>query len=135
MASRNQLGNRSNRISYSVNAPAPVGYVMGKGVYGSYDGLKLKPPGDTTWKAYPSDAPLLKNPIFVPQGSGIPLRNEEVPVNIPDDSMFIFAKNIASPFCKGSFSTSTGQVCTTKQQRQLINQRGGNRSHCADPDF
>lgn len=127
MASRNQLGFK-HRNSYSVNAPAPVGYDMGKGVYGSYDGLVLEPP-DSKWKAYPAQNPLLKNPIFVPQGSGIPLRNEEVPVNIPDDSMFIFAKNVASKYCRGTYSTSTGAVCTTKQQRDLINQRGQNNKY------
>ena len=108
---------------------------MGKGVYGSYDGLILHPPDKSTWKKYPSSNPLLKNPIFVPQHSGGPLRNEVVPVNIPDNSMFLFAKNIDSPFCSSSFSTSTGQVCTTKDQRNFINTRGHQKSVGGNPDF
>ncbi len=132
MTSRDMLSFK-NRTSYSVENPAAINYVMGKGVYGSNDGLVLHPPGDSTWKEYPSSAPLLKNPIFVPQGAGVPLRNEEVPVNIPDDSMFYFAKNVASPACSSSFSTSTGQICTTKKQRDFINKRGNNRCGPTNP--
>jgi hypothetical protein len=136
MASRNVLGDRS-RTSYTVSAAAPIDYNMSKGVYGSYGGLVLKPPGNSSWKAYPDETPLLKNPIFVPQGAGVPLKNEEVPVNIPNDSMFVFAKNRSSPYCKSSFSTSTGQVCTTKEQRDLIGlNRGQNKSYPgSNPDF
>jgi len=123
--SRNLLGYKYIN-NYSVNSPAPVGYSIRTGIVGSYDGLILQPP-DSTWRRYPAQNPTLKNPIFVPQGSGVPLKNEEVPVNL-DDSMFIFAKNIASPFCcPATHSTSTGCVCTTKQQRDLIGlYRGGN---------
>lgn len=136
MANRNVVDHVINQ-SYSVSGPAPVGYNMSQGVYGSYGGLILKPRGNSTWKAYPDETPLLKNPIFVPQGAGVPLRNEEVPVNIPDDSMFIFAKNQASPYCKSNFSTSTGQLCTNKEQRDLIGlYRGNNKSWPgSNPDF
>lgn len=121
--------------SYSSDNPAPVDYDMGRGVYGSYDGLRLKPPGGSNWKKYPSNNPLMKNPIFVPQGAGVPLANEEVPVNVPRDSMFLFSHNYASPYCSSSFSTSTGQVCTTPAQRRFINTRGGGKTHCGNPDF
>ncbi len=134
MANR-ELLDFKHRTSYSVESPANINYVMGQGVYGSYDGLKLHPPGKSSWKRYPSSTPLLKNPIFVPQGAGVPLRNEEVPVNIPDDSMFLFAKNVASPYCSGSFSTSTGQICTTHDQRNFINTRGNNKNVGGNPDF
>lgn len=144
MASRELLGFK-HRNSYTVESPAPINYVMGRNVYGSYDGLKLHPP-DSTWKAYPANQPinkLLSNPMFVPQHGGGPLKNEVVPVDIPYDSMFMFAHNQASPYCSSNFSTSTGQVCTTPYQRNLIGQyRGNNKcgptnpqcSH-SNPDF
>ena len=140
MTSRDMLSFK-NRTSYSVENPAAINYMMGKGVYGSYDGLRLHP-YNSSWKKYPSNNPLLKNPIFVQQHSGGPLKNEVVPVNIPDDSMFLFAKNIASPFCSSSFSSSGGQICTTKEQRELINRRGQNkcpmhvrRCEVSNPEF
>ncbi len=121
--------------AYSANSPAPVGYNMGRGLPGSYDGMRLQPP-DSRWRRFPAQNPQLKNPLFVPQGSGVPLRNEEVPVNL-DDTMFIFSKNIASPYCcPSSFSTSTGCVCTTKQQRDFIGlYRGSNKDWKGNPDF
>jgi hypothetical protein len=132
MANRNILSHQNNE---SFSSSAPIDYNMSQGVIGSYGGLILKPKGNSTWKAYPDETPLLQNPIFVPQGAGVPLRYEEVPVNIPDDSMFIFAKNRASPYCKSDFSTSTGQLCTTKEQRDLIGlYRGNNKSFGENPD-
>lgn len=125
MASRNILSYK-NRTSYNSDDPAPINYVMGKGVYGSYDGKILVPPGGSKWRRYPSQNPLLKNPIFVQQGTPGPLANEQVPVNLSDD-MFIFAKNIASPYCcPATYATSTGCVCTNKQQRDLIGLYRGN---------
>lgn len=137
MASREILGFR-DRTSYSSEMPAPISYVMGRGVYGSYDGLKLRPPGVSTWRRFPNNAPMVKNPIFVPQHSGGPLANEVVPVNIPDNSMFFFAKNVSSPYCcPATYSSDQGCVCTTPWQRDYIGvERGGNkRFWCSDPDF
>ena len=135
MSNRNVVG-YTQRTFLSNETPAPVNYSMGNGVIGSYDGLNLVPPGGSQWRKYPSQAPLLKNPIFVPQNAGVPLRNEQVPVNIPDDSMFIFAKNVASPYCcPSTYSTDTGCVCTTKQQRDLIGlYRGNNKHFNTNPD-
>jgi hypothetical protein len=128
--SRDLLGFKNLNESYSSESPAPVDYSMSKGVYGSYGGLILHPP-DSKWKKYPANQPinkLLPNPIFTSWNGGSPLANETVPVNIPDDSMFIFARNQASPFCSSNYSTSSGQICTTKQQRDLISiYRGGNK--------
>lgn len=45
------------------------------------------------------------------------------------NSLFMFAFNQSHPdCCPSTFSTSTGCVCTTKEQREHINKRGGNRS-------
>lgn len=136
MANRNVLG-YTNYTSYNVSMPAPTNYNMSFGVQGSYGGLVLKPKGDSTWKAYPSNNSLLNNPIFVSQNGGGPLKDEVLPANIPNDSMFVFAKNRASPYCRSNFSTSTGQVCTNKAQRDLIGlQRGMNKSYPgSNPDF
>ena len=50
-----------------------------------------------------------------------------------DDSLFIFKNNQCKPECCGaSFSCSGGCVCTTPQQRDYINGRGGNRTAPAE---
>jgi hypothetical protein len=48
----------------------------------------------------------------------------------PDPSMFIFSNNKITPECckSADYSSSTGCVCTTPEQRNFINQRGGNRT-------
>lgn len=129
-------GYNKQQLSYGYDDPAPVKYYMGRGLPGSYDGLRLKPRGDSTWRKYPNNPPLKSNPLFVPQGAGIPLRNEEIYVDIPKDSMFYFAHNYASPACcPSSFSTSTGCLCTTPGQRDFINRRGSNKVAGGNPDI
>ena len=46
------------------------------------------------------------------------------------DGMFIFANNKSSPSCckAATYSSSDGCVCTTPEQVNFINQRGGNRT-------
>lgn len=45
------------------------------------------------------------------------------------DSLFIFKNNQAKPeCCSASYSTDVGCVCTSPQQRNYINMRGGNRT-------
>lgn len=48
--------------------------------------------------------------------------------NIPNG--WFFANNKSSPECckAATYSTSTGCVCTTKEQLNFLNQRGGNRT-------
>lgn len=62
--------------------------------------------------------------------------NEELlgaPFAPGDDSLFIFKNNQCKPECCGSsFSCSGGCVCTTPDQRNMINGRGGNRSAPAE---
>lgn len=122
-----------------LTSPAPVSYNMGQGIVGSYAGLVLKPkdwdkPGGSTWKKYPNNPPLLKGPLFVPMGAGVPLHSTAM--SPPDDSMFIFARNIASPACSSSFSTSTGNLCLNKQQRDYIGvYRGSNRTMPGDNEY
>lgn len=45
------------------------------------------------------------------------------------DNLFMFKNNQCKPECCGSsFSCGGGCVCTTPEQRQMINSRGGNRT-------
>jgi len=126
----------NNTELLSINTPAPVYYEMGNGVYGSYDGIKLIANNYNRWKAEPANTPLIKSDyLFVPQGTPLPLKNEMIYSQIPKDSMFVFAKNRASPACKSTYSTSTGQVCTTAQQQSYIGALRGNNKNYPDDSF
>jgi hypothetical protein len=49
--------------------------------------------------------------------------------NVGPDSLFMFKNNQCKPECCGaSFSCDGGCVCTTPEQRNFINTRGGNRT-------
>ena len=126
------LGN--NNLLLSVDTPAPVDYNMGKGVYGNYDDIKLVANPYNGWKADPANTPLLKSDyLFVPQGTPLPLKNEMIYSQIPKDSMFVFSHNQASPQCVGTYSTSTGGVCTTAEQQRYIGaERGNNKNYLTD---
>lgn len=80
---------------------------------GAFDNVQLKPDnGISSWRYTAPNEPLL-GPEFKPG---------------PND-LFIFKNNEAKPeCCSASYSTDTGCVCTTPQQRNYINMRGGNRT-------
>lgn len=69
---------------------------------------------------------------------GIKLASERLQPNVPlngpafevgPDNLFMFKSNVAKPECCGStYSTDTGCVCTTPEQRKFLNMRGGNRT-------
>ena len=81
-------------------------------VMGAFDGIRLKTGNSSSWR-YTSPNEPLTGPEFKPG----------------DDSLFIFKNNQCKPECCGaSFSCDGGCVCTTPQQRDYINQRGGNRT-------
>ena len=87
-----------------------------------YANIKLKPKNSNSdWRKAPSNIPLLKHTSTI-MGHSIPstdLRN--APLGDEQDQMFMFAKNICSPeCCPATYSCSGGCVCTTKKQRQLI---------------
>ena len=115
---------------------APTDYSMG-----DFSNLKLKPDSCSEWRKAPACNKLYEK-VFTPQGTQIPLKpnftksvSEGPPVdgNTTDDNrkdMFIFAYNKSSPeCCPSTYSTSNGCICTTKNQREYINQRGNNRSY------
>ncbi len=80
---------------------------------GIYDNLKKMPKGGMSeWRETAPNEPLL-GPEF----------------KVGPDSLFIFKNNQCKPECCGaSFSCGGGCVCTTPQQRDFINSRGGNRT-------
>lgn len=52
------------------------------------------------------------------------------PVEIGPDNLFYFKNNQCKPECCGAtLSCDGGCVCTTPEQRDFINTRGGNRKH------
>ena len=58
-----------------------------------------------------------------PPGEDIKQRNPS------PDNMFVFAHNQSHPdCCPATYSDSRGCICTTQQQRNYINKRGGNRT-------
>ena len=140
------LNNKSmnnNYKEYSINdlngvmantgptSPSPIKFNMGTGVLGSYDNLQLKTPCQGGWKHPPCNVPQKSSKLFVPQGTPLPLKNEVIYSELPEDSMFIFAKSYSSPeCCPSTYSTDRGCVCTDPQLRQYIGEnRGKNKTY------
>lgn len=124
------MNNQAN-TTMSVNSPAPVNYSMKVNVPYSLDGVKLgNDDSHPSWRRGRTDIPLINNPVFVPQGTPLPLKHEEQYVQLPNPSMFYFSRNQASLECHGNYSTDRGPVCTTPHQSKFIaEQRGGNKSY------
>jgi hypothetical protein len=79
---------------------------------GAFDGIRVKPENGSSWRGTKPNEPLL-GPEFQPG----------------PDSLFVFKNNAVKPeCCSSSYSSDTGCVCTTPQQRNYINMRGGNRT-------
>jgi hypothetical protein len=58
-----------------------------------------------------------------------PLAGNYPPFELGMDNMFMFRDNQVKPeCCPSTYSSDTGCLCTTKNQRTFINQRGGNRT-------
>ena len=90
-----------------------------KNVYepmGPFDNVKLQTGNSSDWRyTKPNE----------------PLNGPEV--EIGPDSLFMFKNNQCKPECCGSsFSCDGGCVCTSPQQRDYINTRGGNRTISGD---
>jgi hypothetical protein len=120
--------------SLSINSPAPLNYSMADGNQFSYDNRVFKTENQPWYKRQQAMG-LVKNPMFVPQGTPLPLKHEEQYVALPVDSMFYFAHNTASPYCRSTFSTSTGQVCTMRDQTNFIAERRGNNKNYPNGEF
>ena len=81
---------------------------------GSFDNIKLSTGTNSSWRHTAPNEPLLGNfPKFQPG----------------PNNLFMFKDNQCKPECCGaSYSCSGGCVCTTPEQRDIINMRGGNRT-------
>jgi hypothetical protein len=78
---------------------------------GAFDGVRVSPNG-SSWRGSAPNEPLL-GPAF----------------EVSPDSLFMFKNNDVKPeCCPSSYSSDMGCVCSTPQQRDYINQRGGNRT-------
>ena len=84
---------------------------------GTYDNVVKKPAnGLSNWRG-----PAPNEPLLGPE------------VEIGPDNLFMFKNNQCKPECCGStFSCDGGCVCTTPEQRNFINARGGNRTGGSD---
>jgi hypothetical protein len=81
---------------------------------GPYDAVRVPTGNSSSWRYTAPNEPLKGNfPKFSPG----------------PDNLFMFKDNQCKPSCCGaSFSCSGGCVCTTPEQRDYINMRGGNRT-------
>ncbi len=104
---------------------------------GPYDGLCLKTGNKEYWMKSPDQTSLVPNdglytylssqgPIKMRLSDQAALRGPPVDgVKGSPEKMFMWANNITSPLCcPSTFSTSTGCVCSTKNQRDFIAARG-----------
>ena len=104
-----------------------------------YDGLCLKTGNNEYWMKSPDNEPLLPNDtLYTYLGSEGPIKmkisDQAALIGPPVDGvkgspekMFMFANNRSSlSCCPSTFSTSTGCICTTENQRDYVAERGGN---------
>lgn len=104
---------------------------------GPYDGICLKTGNKDYWMKSPDESELISNDeLFTYLGSQGPLKmrlsDQSALIGPPIDGVngspeknFMFANNVTSPMCcPSTFSTSTGCVCTTQNQRDYIASRG-----------
>ena len=104
---------------------------------GPYDGVCLKTGNKEYWMKSPDNTSLLPNDeLYSYLGSQGPVKmrlsDQAALIGPPIDGVkgsaekkFMFANNKASlACCPSTFSTSTGCICTTENQRDFINGRG-----------
>ena len=117
----------------------PTAQVVLPGNMSVFDGVCLQTGNTEHWMKSPAQTSLVDNDsLFTYLTSQGPLKpvfsdNSQLigpPIDGQDGSpekMFMFANNRSSPnCCPSTFSTSTGCVCTTKDQRDFVNNRGHN---------
>lgn len=105
---------------------------------GPYDGLCLQTGNKQPWMKTPDETALVPNDALFTylssQGPTKPVFTDNSSLHGPsvdghpdsDKKMFMLANNRTSPnCCPSTFSTSTGCVCTTKNQRDFVASRGG----------
>ena len=129
-----------NSNNNSVNGPRPddrLRFVVSADYQmGPYDGLVLTTGNDKSKYLKLNDVSLAtKNDMCVYQGAELPLECNKTMfsgmgpsvtgVEGGDQNMFMLYRNKSSPnCCPSTYSTSTGCVCTTQDQRDYIARRG-----------
>ena len=114
---------------------------------GPYDGLCLQTGNNQYWMKSPDETSLVPNDALFTylssQGPTKPVFTDNSALYGPpvdghpdsDKKMFMLANNRSSPnCCPSTFSTSTGCVCTTKNQRDFIASRGAGKSKYEETD-
>jgi len=104
-----------------------------------YDGLRLETGNKEYWMKSPDNMAMLPNDtLYTYLGSEGPIKmkiSDQAALTGPPvdgvegspEKMFMFANNRTSlSCCPSTFSTSTGCVCSTENQRDYVAQRGGN---------
>ena len=102
-----------------------------------YDGICLKTGNEEYWMKTPDKAPFVSDDkLYTYFASQSPLKtklsDQSKLIGPPIDGvkgspekMFMWANNVSSPLCcPSTYSTSTGCLCTTKNQRDFIAARG-----------
>ena len=112
----------------------PVSWNMGDGVIGSYDNLQLKTQCGMGNFGPPCNPPVKSSKQVFFSGSPLPLKSESIYMDLPKDSMNIFAKTYFSPECCESggamYSSDRGCACLTQNQITGLSQmRGNNQSY------
>ena len=127
-----------NNNSVTENGEKPGGKQSGPSLnMGPYDGMCLKTGNDEYWMKSPDETTLLPNDkLYTYLSSQGPIKmrlSDQSALTGPpidgvkgsDEKMFMLANNVTSPLCcPSTFSTSTGCLCTTKNQRDYIASRG-----------
>ena len=104
---------------------------------GPYDGVCLKTGNQEYWMKSPDEAALVPNDGLYSYLSSqgpvkMKLSDQSALIGPPVDGvkgsaekMFMWANNVSSPHCcPSTFTTSTGCICSTKNQRDFIAARG-----------
>ena len=107
-------GFMNDLVNASTGARVP-GAAFSTAPIGAYDGVNVAanlPPASGGWRG---------------TSPNVPLRGP--PVEIGPDNLCLFKNNECKPECCGAtLSCDGGCVCTTPEQRNFINSRGGNRT-------
>lgn len=115
---------------------------------GPYDGICLQTGNKDYWMKSPENKSLVpNNDLFTYLGSQGPLKmrlsDQAALIGPPVDGVkgspeknFMFANNVTSPMCcPSTFSSSTGCVCTTQNQRDFVAARGVMGSESKDNEY
>ena len=127
-----------NNNSVTENGEKPGGQKQAPSLnMGPYDGMCLKTGNDEYWMKSPDETTLLPNDkLYTYLSSQGPIKmrlSDQSALTGPpidgvkgsDEKMFMLANNVTSPLCcPSTYSTSTGCLCTTKNQRDYIASRG-----------